>query len=118
MKRFHKFALSLALALAVPCVAMASPCEEEITRLQVAFNQRLDAAAEKGPSGAETTDAKLHHQPTQQSLAAAEAKLGDITPETAHAFDEAMQHARAANGSNDQAQCRAALQQARQILAR
>ena len=115
MKSRIPFALVLALA-ALPSAAWAGPCTRGITKLQVAFDGRLDAAAANGPSGAETTDAKLHHQPTPQSIAQAEAKLGDSTPEMGRAFADAMQRARAADAANDKAGCRSALADARAAL--
>jgi hypothetical protein len=115
MKTFLKPALALAM-FATPAGAVAGPCAKDIAKLQTAFDQRLNAAAAQGPSGVETTDAKLHHQPTQQSVAEAEANLGDITPETADKFTKAMERASDADAANDATKCRVALNDARAVL--
>ncbi len=116
MKRLRKVILALAVVAATPAAAIAGPCTAGIDKLQVAFDHRLDTAAAAGPSGAETTDAKLHHQPTQQSVADAEEKLGDITPDMAQTFVQAMESARDADAAGNKAKCSAALHDARSAL--
>jgi hypothetical protein len=108
--------LPLALVLMTGSPAAAGPCTTDIGNLQAAFDQRLDAAAANGPAGTETTDAKLHHQPTLKSLSQAETKLGDLPPGEGKAFGEAMRRARAADDANDETACRAALAEAAAIL--
>jgi len=116
MKRFSHFVLALALVSTTPAVALAGPCTDGISKLQVAFDQRLDKAAANGPSGTETTDAKMHHQPTQESVAEAEEQLGELSPDTAERFTQAMQRARDADEAHNEAQCLSALHDARAIL--
>ena len=115
MKTFLKSVLALAI-VATPAAALAGPCARDIAKLQTAFDQRLDSAAANGPSGVETTDAKMHHQPTQLSVADAEAQLGDITPDTADKFTKAMERASDADATDDATKCRIALNDARAIL--
>ena len=85
------WAIALAAAAMITAPAFAGPCSGEIDKAQAAFDHRLDAEAAEGPSGPESTAATLHHQPTPQTLANAEARLGDISPNIAQSFVDAMQ---------------------------
>jgi hypothetical protein len=58
----------------------------------------------------------LHHQPTPQSLAQAEASLGDKTPVATDSFIYAMKRARDADDNNEEAKCLAALADAKAAL--
>jgi hypothetical protein len=51
----------------------------------------------------------MHRQPTQESMTAAEAKHGEISPEKLQAVTEAMDRARAADGVGDQGACEQAI---------
>ena len=63
-------AFSLALFSAA---AHAGPCTSQIYDADVAISKRLNAAAAAGKTAPETQGALLHHQPTPQSVARAEA---------------------------------------------
>jgi predicted lipid-binding transport protein (Tim44 family) len=101
-------------ALTAP--AYAGPCTGEISRLQAAYDARLEAAAAAGPAGAESTAATMHRQPTPNSVAGAEVKLGDLPPAKVEAFGAAMKRAREADGAGDRAACEQALGEARGAL--
>jgi hypothetical protein len=97
-------------------VANAGPCSQAIDRLQAQFDAKLEANAAAGPSARESTAATLNHQPTPNSIAAAEAKLGEISPETVQAIEGAMARAREADRVGDPSACGQALAEARGSL--
>jgi hypothetical protein len=55
----------------------AGPCTDEIDRVQVKVDARIGAIAKGGRLGKESVAAQLNRQPTPESIAAAEAKLGE-----------------------------------------
>jgi hypothetical protein len=99
-----------------PAVARAGPCTDEIYRADLAINARLDAAAAKGKTGTESTFATMNRQPTPATVAAAEAKLGDVPEAEVKGVREYMQAARSADEAGDKPACEKALAQARSIL--
>ena len=68
------FALSL---LALPC--QAGPCSQDIERIQVLIDAKLNAIAAAGPAADQSTAAQMHRQPTPRSMAQAESKLGELS---------------------------------------
>ncbi len=114
MKALRLISIVAAALSAAP--ALAGPCTSEIESMQKLADQRLDNAAGAGPTAAELTDAKLHHQPTVQSLEQAETQVGDLKPGTAVDYQDAMGRARAADDLGDAAGCRAALADLAKIL--
>src|SRR5262249_8671373 len=76
--------------LLVICAALAAsvsagnagPCTQDIDRVQHGIDARLAAKAGAGPAARESTAATMSRQPTPESIAAAEAKLGELSPET------------------------------------
>ena len=58
----------------------------------------------------------MHRQPTPRSVAGAEAKAGDLTPDQTLAIMNAMDLAHKADDAGDQAGCEKALGQAQGIL--
>jgi hypothetical protein len=83
---------------------------------EAAFNAKLNAAAEAGPSAPESSLATLHHQPTPGTVARAEARLGDISSENAEAVTESLRLAHAADEIGDFRGCLENLAMARQAL--
>src|SRR5271155_5277592 len=74
----HVRLLLLTTALAASAsAAFAGPCTSEIALTQARFDAKLAAAARKGPTARESIAATDSRQPTPDSIAAAEAKLGD-----------------------------------------
>ena len=96
--------------------AYAGPCTDEIYQADVALGKRLDAAAAGGKTGAESTFATLHRQPTPATIAGAEARLGDLPPADVERIGKFLDDARAADARNDKPACEAALAEARKIL--
>jgi hypothetical protein len=119
--RDHRLTIPSVLALgaaafafmALPCTA--GPCLQEIDRMQIEVDARIEAIAGTGPTARESTAATLRHQPTPGSLAAAEEKLG----EGAQMADAvaALARARAADHADDKAACEQALADVRRALA-
>jgi hypothetical protein len=93
-------ALGLSISL-----GYAGRCSHEIDRVQARVDAKLEGLAGAGPSAVESTAALRHHQPTPGSIAAAERKVGDISPETVTALTAGMTRARAADLAGDQSAC-------------
>jgi hypothetical protein len=106
-----------AAALALSTLpATAGPCLQEIARVQSQIDAKLAARAAAGPTARESSGALLHHQPTPGSIAAAEARLGEISAETAAALAAAMARAREADRAGDMSACEQALADARRSI--
>ena len=118
MRTLTVWMIALAAAASMAAPAFAGPCSSQIDKAQAAFDQRLDAEAAEGASGPESTDATLHHQPTPQTIAEAEAKLGDISPDLAQSFIDTLHRARDADDAGKAAECRQAVAEALAILAK
>jgi hypothetical protein len=104
-----------ALALfAMP--SLAGPCLHEIDRMQAQVDARIGTAAGAGPSAPQSRDAGLHHQPTPQSLAAAEGKLGEGSQ--MEAAVAALARAREADRADDKNACERALAEAQRAIGR
>jgi hypothetical protein len=108
--------LSAAALAASMSAAHAGPCTHEIDRVQARVDAKLDAAARTGPSAPESAGALLHRQPTPGSIAAAESRLGEMSPATAAAVAAAMARAREADRASDQAACEQALAEAQRAI--
>jgi predicted lipid-binding transport protein (Tim44 family) len=96
--------------------ANAGPCAQAIDRLRAQFDSKLEANAAAGPSVRKSTAATVNRQPTPQSIAAAEAKLGEISPEKVQAFEAAIARARVADRIADLSACEEALADAQSAL--
>ena len=94
----------------------AGPCLQEIDRTQAKIDARLETRAATGSSATESTTATLHHQPTPDSIAAAESHLGYFPPEQVTALFTAMGRAREADHTGDQSACEQALSEVHRIL--
>lgn len=87
----------------------AGPCTQDIVQMEVRIDARLNARAASGPSGTESTAAMMHRQPTPQSIAEAERKLGDVSQQTIEAVRRGVERAKAADQAGDLAGCERAL---------
>lgn len=110
------------LALPLATGALASPCGDKLKQLQ----SRYDAApiiSGSGPvgtpaTGAETAEARLHHQPAAANPADANAApLSQASIRDAR-FRNAMAEAQAADDSGDAKTCETSMRQAEQALNR
>lgn len=98
--------------------ASAGPCSSDIARVQARLDARLAAVAAAGRSAPESSSAKLHHQPTPGSIAAAEGALGELSPEQGKIIREGMARARAADKAGDRQACERALDEVQQTISR
>jgi hypothetical protein len=105
----HLMILGSAAVAASMSVSYAGPCSPEIDRVQALIDARLGARAAAGPHARESTSATMHHQPTPESIAAAEQGLGDLTSQRIEVAGQAMARARAADSAGDTSACEQAL---------
>jgi hypothetical protein len=99
--------LTLVATLA-PIAALAGPCGDEVTQ----FEQKMKRESRKpsaGPTARQTDAAQLHRQPTPESV-----KEGEQRAQVA--FDAVLVRARAADANGDQAACRKALGEAKDMF--
>lgn len=94
----------------------AGPCSRAVDRMQARIDARLEAAAGSGPTAPVSSGAYLHRQPTPRSLAAAESRLGEVSPQTIEAVRAAMVRAREADRAGDERACTRALSNARRAM--
>ena len=116
MSTWRILAVSAAALIASLSPTNAGPCSKEIDQTQARLDARLEARAAGGPAGRESVAATDHRQPTPESIAAAEERLGDISPEKTQAAQAAMAQARAADAAGDRSACEQALADAQRLL--
>ena len=97
-----------------PC--QAGPCSKDIDRMQARIDAKLAALAAAGPREKQTVGAQLHRQPTPQSIAEAESKVGKLSPGTIDRIESAMARARTADRAGDKSVCESALAEVQQTL--
>lgn len=113
MKQIVPFSATfLMLMLFLSTTADAASCQDTIDRVQHQVDAAIDQRAGNGPSQPESLDALRSHQPTPRSIANAE---GAASASLTQALD-ALQRARAANGSGNTALCFAEVNKARRRL--
>ncbi len=113
----HLRLLVLAAALAASAGSVHSgPCAQQIALMQARFDAKLQAAARNGPTARETNAATDHRQPTPESIAAAESRIGDISPGVVTVIETGMARAREADAANDRAVCERALAEVQRAL--
>jgi hypothetical protein len=92
----------------------AGPCTDEIDRMQVKVDARIEAIAKGGRLGKESVAAQLDRQPMPESIAAAEAKLGE--GRRAEEAVAALSRAREADRAGDKSACEQALADAERAI--
>jgi hypothetical protein len=108
--------VSAAALAAAMSASYAGPCSHEIDRVQAQLDARLEAKADAGPSARESTAATTHRQPTPGSIAAAEERLGEVSPQKLEAVAAAMARAREADRAGDKSACEQALADVQRAL--
>jgi type 1 fimbria pilin len=116
--------MSIQRSLAVCVVALAasisasfaSPCSQDIDRVQATIDVKLEAQAAAGRSARESTAATMHRQPTPGSIAAAEVNLGDISADKIRAVEALMTRAREADRANNPSACEQTLAEVQRVL--
>ena len=94
----------------------AGPCSRDIARVQAEIDDKLNARAAAAPAARESTSAKMHRQPTPDSIAESEVKLGVVSEQATKAIGAAMARARQADRDGNQSACDQALADARRAL--
>jgi hypothetical protein len=94
----------------------AGPCSDEISNMMARINAKLEAKAAAGPTARQGVGAGMSVQPTPRSIAAAEEKLGEVSPQTVDAVRQAMSRARAADSAGDKNACEQALADAQRAM--
>ena len=108
--------LAVAALAASMSAAYAGPCSPQITEVQSLIDAKIHAKASGAVAAPESTAAKMHHQPTQSSVAAAEVEAGQLSPEEFTAVKAATARAREADGAGDRSACEQALADVKRIL--
>ena len=107
------FGLSFATAAeATTCAAKIAAAEAHYQKSQAAG---IVGAGSSG-SAPESTDAKLHHQPTAGSVAGAESSADSSAADRAAIFSVAIEQAKAAENSGDVSGCESAVADAEKAL--
>jgi hypothetical protein len=96
--------------------SFATPCSQDIDRVQTTIDAKLEAQAAAGRPARESTAATMHRQPTPGSIAAAEVNLGDISAEKIQAVETLIMRAREADRANDSSACEQALAEVQRVL--
>jgi len=94
----------------------AGPCSDQIDAMQARFDAKLEAKAAAGPAAKQGVAAGMSVQPTPASIAAAEEKLGEISPRKVKAIKRGMARARVADKVGDLRACRKALAAVQRVL--
>jgi hypothetical protein len=105
-----------AMAAATASTTYAGPCADQIDAMQARIDAKLEAKAATGPTAKQGVAAGMSIQPTPASIAAAEEKLGDISPKKVKAMKRGMARARAADKVGDLRACRKALAAVQRVL--
>src|SRR5262249_1405568 len=96
--------------------AHAGPCSGQIDAMQARIDTTLEAKAAAGPTAKQGVAAGMSMQPTPASLAAAEEKLGEISPRKVKSIKRGMARARVADKVGDLRACRKALAAVQRVL--
>jgi hypothetical protein len=106
-------------AIAISTIqALAGPCSKEIRDVRLELSKHQSSHLSNLPAKApQSSEAMMHRQPTQRSVADALEQLGEVSPDDARAFKEAMRRAHKADSAGDKVRCEAALKDARAALA-
>jgi hypothetical protein len=94
----------------------AGPCSNEIGNMMARIDAKLEAKAAAGPTAREGVGAGMSNQPTPRSMAAAEERLGELSPQTVEVVRQAMLRARAADSAGDKNACEQALADAQRAI--
>jgi hypothetical protein len=101
--------LTAVMLTAATTAVCAGPCTEAINRMQASLDAKIGAIASNSPSAAESAAARLHRQPTPNSMAEAASRVGQISPETVQDVRAAMARACEADRNGDRTACEQAL---------
>jgi hypothetical protein len=116
MRICHTLALGVVAFAFSTASSYGGPCSQAIDRAQIQVDAKIAATAKAGKSAPESRAARLHHQPTPASIAAAEAKLNEGSG--GEAALAALARAREVDRANDARACNRALAEVRRAIGR
>jgi len=116
MSIWHIVMLSAGAVAASTIGSQAGPCSAEIYSMEARVEATLNAKAAAGSTAQESSEALLHRQPTPRSIAAAESRLGTVSPQKLDAITQGMARAREADSAGDLYACRRALSDVEPLL--
>ena len=117
MKIATMLTLSAVMFTASISATLAGPCSADIDAMMVKFDAALNSKAATGLSAKQqSTVGGRHVQPTPNSMAAAEAKVGGLSPETIEQIRGSMAQARTADAAGDNVACKEALAEAQRMI--
>ena len=109
MSIWHIVMLSAGAVAASTIGSQAGPCFADFHRMEARIEAWLNAKAAAGPTAQESSEALLHRQPTPRSIAAAQSRLGTVSPQKLDAIRQGMARAHEADSAGDLEACRRAL---------
>ena len=113
---FVRLATWSIVAFASTSASYAGPCSVDIDNMQARIDATLEAKAAAGPFAKESVRAGMSDQPTPRSMAVAEERLGEISPEKVDAISKAMERARASDNVGGKSGCEQALAEVKRLL--
>jgi hypothetical protein len=116
MRTCHTLALGVAAFAFSTASSYGGPCSRAIDRAQSQVDAKIAATAKAGKFAPESRAARLHHQPTPASVAAAESGLNEGSG--GEAALAALARAREADRANDAPACNRALAEVRRAIGR
>lgn len=111
--KYRLLTLSFSLVV-VTTMAQAGPCSRAIDRMQAQIDARLEAIAASGKTAKQSLAADQSRQPTPESIAAAEATLGEGKGAQAALAD--LARARKFDQAGSAARCKREVRRARRAL--
>jgi len=102
------------LSITTPSMAASDACSTGIDQVQAELDAVMARRAAAGPTAKESSFATMRRQPTPETVARAEAQLGDWQGATKAV--SALSDARNANARGDRRACLEALQSARGLI--
>jgi hypothetical protein len=116
MRTCHTLALGVAAFAFSAASSYGGPCSQAIDRAQIRVDAKIEATAKAGKFAPESRAARLGHQPTPASIAAAESRLHEGSG--GEAALAALARAREADHANDAPACSRALAEVRRAIGR
>ena len=116
MVRLRVLVFSAMVVAATASTTYAGPCSDQIDAMQARVDAKLEAKAAAGLAAKQAVAAGMGMQPTPASIAAAEEKLGKISPRKVKAIKRGMARARVADKVGDLRACRKALAAVQRVL--
>jgi hypothetical protein len=108
--------LSAIIVIASASAAAAGPCSNAIDAMQARIDAKVASIAASGPFLPQGVFAGMSDQPTPRSIAAAEVKAHELSPQTFDTVRQNMAQARAADAAGNAGACRKALADVRHAL--